>query len=302
VAAVAALQVQIRALRSDTDALTEAFANGFENAFGNALLNLGDRTKSLKDDVLGFVADMAQSLARFAAQQLAAQATTALLHTVGVGAADAASTTVNATAAATQAASTTAAATALSAAGATIVSGGAAVTAGATELTAAGATVDGAAVAISAAAAELASAAAAEASAAAVSTAAEFADGGYTGDGAKYQPAGIVHAGEFVARSEVTQQPGAIAFLSQFNRIGMRALRGYASGGLVVPAASSVRGKAVQASGFGGPSVQNRIAVLNLLDKDDLVDHIAHSSKFDKVILNSVVRNGKTVNAALANA
>lgn len=33
-----------------------------------------------------------------------------------------------------------------------------------------------------------------------------FADGGYTGDGGKYQPAGIVHAGEFVAPQSMTRK------------------------------------------------------------------------------------------------
>lgn len=50
-------------------------------------------------------------------------------------------------------------------------------------------------------------------------------DGGYTGDGGKYQPAGIVHAGEFVMNKEAT------------NRIGVgtlyRMMRGYADGGYV---------------------------------------------------------------------
>ncbi|CAB4141419.1 hypothetical protein UFOVP418_14 [uncultured Caudovirales phage] len=35
---------------------------------------------------------------------------------------------------------------------------------------------------------------------------ASFADGGYTGDGGKYQPAGIVHAGEFVAPQSMTRK------------------------------------------------------------------------------------------------
>ena len=60
-----------------------------------------------------------------------------------------------------------------------------------------------------------------------------FAAGGYTGDGGKFQPAGIVHANEFVTRSEVVRQPGALAFLSSFNRRGLDALKGYATGGLV---------------------------------------------------------------------
>jgi len=61
-----------------------------------------------------------------------------------------------------------------------------------------------------------------------------FAGGGWTGPGGKYQVAGLVHAGEFVHRQEVVRQPGAMAFLSLFNRIGMEALKGYANGGLVM--------------------------------------------------------------------
>jgi hypothetical protein len=60
-----------------------------------------------------------------------------------------------------------------------------------------------------------------------------FAGGGWTGPGGKFKPAGIVHAEEFVTRSEVVRQPGALSFLSRFNRVGMQALRGYAGGGLV---------------------------------------------------------------------
>jgi tape measure domain-containing protein len=54
-----------------------------------------------------------------------------------------------------------------------------------------------------------------------------FADGGYTGPGGKYQPAGVVHAGEFVFTKEQT------------SRLGVGNLyalaRGYANGGFVSP-------------------------------------------------------------------
>ncbi len=63
--------------------------------------------------------------------------------------------------------------------------------------------------------------------------AAGYAGGGWTGPGGKFQPAGVVHANEFVLRSEITRQPGVIEFMQRFNRDGLRALRGYASGGLV---------------------------------------------------------------------
>lgn len=58
-----------------------------------------------------------------------------------------------------------------------------------------------------------------------------FSSGGYTGDGGKYDPAGIVHGGEFVLRREVVSQPGMLDYLEMLNA------RGYADGGLVTPLA-----------------------------------------------------------------
>lgn len=60
-----------------------------------------------------------------------------------------------------------------------------------------------------------------------------FDRGGYTGPGGKYEPAGIVHAGEYVLNKETTQKLG-VPYLDQLN--------GYASGGYVsaVPSAASV--------------------------------------------------------------
>lgn len=44
-----------------------------------------------------------------------------------------------------------------------------------------------------------------------------FANGGWTGPGGKWDPAGIVHAGEFVVRSEVVKQPGVRGMLESLN-------------------------------------------------------------------------------------
>lgn len=52
-----------------------------------------------------------------------------------------------------------------------------------------------------------------------------FAGGGYTGDGGKYDPAGVVHKGEFVFTKEATQRIGAKNLY--------RMMRGYANGGQV---------------------------------------------------------------------
>ncbi|WRQ11913.1 tail tape measure protein [Serratia phage vB_SlqS_ZDD2] len=53
-----------------------------------------------------------------------------------------------------------------------------------------------------------------------------FARGGYTGNGGKYEPAGIVHRGEFVMTKEATQRIGV-------NRLYAMMNNGYADGGLV---------------------------------------------------------------------
>lgn len=54
-----------------------------------------------------------------------------------------------------------------------------------------------------------------------------FDEGGYTGQGGKYEPAGIVHGGEVVIRKEVVDQPGMKDYLVGLNK------RGYADGGYV---------------------------------------------------------------------
>lgn len=56
-----------------------------------------------------------------------------------------------------------------------------------------------------------------------------FADGGYTGGGGKYDPAGVVHKGEFVFTKEATQRLG----VDNLYRLMDAGKRGYASGGHV---------------------------------------------------------------------
>ncbi|ALJ19578.1 phage tail tape measure protein [Microbacterium sp. No. 7] len=56
-----------------------------------------------------------------------------------------------------------------------------------------------------------------------------FAGGGYTGDGAKFTPAGIVHRGEYVMPKRVVRNVG-VENMAYIHKMGMRG-RGYASGG-----------------------------------------------------------------------
>lgn len=80
-------------------------------------------------------------------------------------------------------------------------------------------------------------------------------EGGYTGEGSKYQPAGVVHAGEYVINADSTRKLG-LDFLGKLN--------GYADGGLVssTPAAVSPNYASIAAmksGGGGGGDVQVHI-------------------------------------------
>lgn len=66
-----------------------------------------------------------------------------------------------------------------------------------------------------------------------------FASGGYTGDGGKYEPAGVVHKGEFVFSKEATKNLG----IDKLHQLHNSAKRGFASGGYV--------------GGFSAPSSSN---------------------------------------------
>lgn len=63
----------------------------------------------------------------------------------------------------------------------------------------------------------------------------DFSGGGYTGDGGKFEPKGVVHGGEFVVKKEVVSQPGAREFLERMNANS----NGYADGGYVNPTAAA---------------------------------------------------------------
>ncbi|GHT90035.1 hypothetical protein AGMMS49545_02190 [Betaproteobacteria bacterium] len=165
----------------------------------------------------------------------------------------------------------TASSAALMSAATTLATAGTALTSAATALTSA-------AGAMSAAAGGSAAASAAGSSGSWISglmSVFGFSAGGYTGAGGKFQPAGIVHAGEFVARQEVVRQPGALSFLSAFNQQGMKAIeayfgKGYADGGLVAPISTprvSLGTSSIQPISVSGSntSVDNKIA-LNLFD------------------------------------
>lgn len=99
-----------------------------------------------------------------------------------------------------------------------------------------------------------------------------FAEGGYTGAGGKYQPAGVVHRGEYVQPQEALREPGALQFMEAFRREGMRSLarfQGYADGGLV-GASPTISDSPAALMGQAVPKADLHQRLLPILD-DDLI-------------------------------
>ncbi|MFV7431000.1 phage tail tape measure protein [Pseudomonas shirazica] len=92
----------------------------------------------------------------------------------------------------------------------------------------------------------------------------QLSTGGYTGDGGKFEPKGVVHGGEFVLRKEVVAQPGMRNYLEGLN------VKGYASGGFVTPRvasnASSYAGGQSDASIGSMPAIKQEITVQGTAD------------------------------------
>ncbi|MGN8247704.1 phage tail tape measure protein [Pseudomonas sp. SMV7] len=92
----------------------------------------------------------------------------------------------------------------------------------------------------------------------------QLSTGGYTGDGGKFEPKGVVHGGEFVLRKEVVAQPGMRNYLEGLN------VRGYASGGFVTPriasTATQMAASQPEASTNSLPGIVQHISVQGTAD------------------------------------
>ncbi|MGH8043063.1 MAG: phage tail length tape measure family protein, partial [Stenotrophomonas sp.] len=202
-AAVEQIELKLREMAETTNLLQQNVRSTFQSAFKEAFMSLASSSGSLGDIVRSFFLSVSTGLAEFVAEQWSQQLAnriTSMVFDKGVD--------VGAEAAG--AAATQASAAALSTAAAGVTAGAAAVTTSSTALATSSAGLISGAAAVTAAAVQMQAAAAAMATANAIGAASSFATGGYTGPGGKYQPAGIVHAGEFVHRQEVVRQPGAM--------------------------------------------------------------------------------------------
>ena len=89
-------------------------------------------------------------------------------------------------------------------------------------------------------------------------------DGGYTGDGGKYEPRGIVHGGEFVFTKEATSAIGIGNLYAM-----MRGAQGYAGGGYVGTASMQGLGS----SGAGPLTIQTSVLIQNQGSEPQAVDN-----------------------------
>jgi len=76
-----------------------------------------------------------------------------------------------------------------------------------------------------------------------------FEAGGYTGDGGRFEPAGVVHKGEYVMSKAATNRIG----VGNLENLHKSALQGYAGGGLVGGAGGSTSDSASRFGGTAAP-------------------------------------------------
>src|SRR5690606_4220807 len=111
-----------------------------------------------------------------------------------------------------------------------------------------------------------------------------FADGGYTGSGGKYDPAGIVHKGEFVHTQENVSQPGMLQFHTDLLKTNdldaaytKHKLRGYADGGPVgyAPQWGGMSSSLAPASAGDRATVHMPVTVMERFDTTEAAAAIA---------------------------
>lgn len=91
-----------------------------------------------------------------------------------------------------------------------------------------------------------------------------FAEGGYTGDGGKYEPAGVVHKGEFVIPKEAVSRIG----IAKLQALRFGHMPSYADGGLVSLSSMALPG--VTVAGGGAAKLQRMVVEVDL--KNDMLD------------------------------
>ena len=113
-----------------------------------------------------------------------------------------------------------------------------------------------------------------------------FARGGYTGAGGTFEPAGVVHRGEYVFSKAATRRLG-VGNLEAMHRA---AQRGYADGGLVGGGAAPGRPQ--------GAAPVN-VKVVNTIDPTEILESALSSPAGEKVIMNFFSRRQRGIKGVL---
>ncbi|WQI22632.1 phage tail length tape measure family protein [Stenotrophomonas maltophilia] len=290
---VSQIEVKLQEMSATTNLLQQTFTNSFESGITASINSLVDGTTSLSDAVGTFFQTIAKGMVSYFAQDWAQQASGWVRSLMG--SADGASPV---SAAASAASITTGAA---STAAGTITAG--ATTAAATMASGIGAAASGLVAAAATAASILAAQSASNSAQGVVSVGAAAAvsraNGGPVwgaGTGTSDSIPAWLSNGEFVTRAMIMQQPGALAFMHDFNSRGMAAVKRwgrFASGGQVATrkVATAIPDRAAQLAG----SAPKNMRVYLLQDQDELVQKLASHPAFEQAVVMTASRNGAAI-------
>jgi phage-related minor tail protein len=109
-----------------------------------------------------------------------------------------------------------------------------------------------------------------------------FAKGGYTGQGGKYEPAGVVHKGEYVFDKAAVDKIG----VKNLEAI-RRGMAGYADGGLVAPSLSRMAG-GDRSTVMPAPVVNQTTRIVNTFDAASYLDEALNSPAGERILLNHI--------------
>lgn len=141
-----------------------------------------------------------------------------------------------------------------------------------------------------------------------------YANGGYTGHGGKYDPAGIVHKGEGVLTQEEIK---ALGGPQGFEDLRKSIRRGYATGGLVADThrvgmgamnainnggniqAEKQAQANVKAGGAGQQSQASQLTIINQIEQDDIVGNYMRGAAGGQIVLNLIKANPSEFKRAL---
>ncbi len=301
------LQAELGRMRVAVDETTQAIQRGFEDGLANALEGLATRTLTIREAVRGMAQDMARSLARLAAQKIANSVATNVFD----GGEQGAGLTKGATA-------VSASALALGTASAAMVPGALAIEVAAASLLAAAVAAQAVGSSGSSGSSTSGLLTSIVGAFAGSSGSVAAASGGQVrgpGTGTSDSIAASLSHEEFVTRAAVVTQPGALAFLYDFNRYGMTALNQYAlrvghnTGGLAgVPAPAFAAPSMPSATGRlaePAPALAPNVAVnqrFMLVDDPDRIADGMRGSQGEDVIFLHLSRNPGKVKQILGSA